>query len=105
MKVERPRERLSLCEQNGFIKVKRVTGFSAEKNITMLVLFMSILLVIHQITVQVINTAMIRMDVTSPYYNFIFIFYNFSAYLFHGANIFIYYFFNNDFSYKLKNFM
>jgi hypothetical protein len=95
-------ERMSMCVQNGFILVKRKTGQSATRNITIMVVLMSIFLLVHQIAIQIISTAFILMDRSSVKYNFIVIFYNICAYLFHGANIFIYYFYSKDFSFKLR---
>ena len=90
-------------KQNEFlIELNTESNQKAEINVTKLVCFMSILFTINQISIQIINTALIKMDTSSYAYNFIVIFYNICAFLFHGANIFLYKIYNDDFSSRLK---
>ena len=86
----------------GYTESKKVKSQSAEKNVTKLVCLKSSLFLIHQIAIQIINTALTTMDISSASYNFIVIFYHLFAWMFYGTNIFIFQACNKEFSSKLK---
>jgi hypothetical protein len=82
--------------------IKRKTRVMIEKQTTMLVFVVSVIFVINQITIQCINTAFIFIETHSIRYNYIVILYNICAFVFHGTNIFTYYYFNDFFAARLK---
>ena len=84
--------------------VKKKTVRIIEKQTTILVVIISVIYIINQISTQCFNTAFIFVDTKTEIvlFNFSMIAYNFFAYFFHGTNIFIYYYFNGKFALELK---
>jgi hypothetical protein len=81
--------------------VKKHTVSIIEKQTTILVVTISVIFIINQISQQCFNTLFLLIDTKSKHivsYNFYIIAYNIFAYIFHSSNIFIYYLFNNHFS-------
>lgn len=83
-------------------KIQKKSNSNIEKQATMLVFWISVLFIINQIAIQVINTAIVGMKFVSIEYNSIVILYHICAFCFHGANIVIYYFYNQEFAIKLR---
>ena len=83
---------------------KKKTVSTIEKQTTIMVVMISVIYLINQISTQCFNTAFIFIDTKSKIVliNFSMIAYNFCAYIFHGTNIFIYYYFNGKFALELK---
>ena len=88
--------------------VKKKTVSIIEKKTTILVVTISVIFIINQISQQCFNTLFLLIDTKSKHiisYNFYIITYNVCAYFFHGTNIFIYYLFNNHFSSVCKQYL
>jgi hypothetical protein len=88
--------------QGALKSVKRNTRAVIEKQTTMLVFVSSFIFVVNQISIQVLYTACLFIKTNTVSFNYIFIFYNFFSYIFHGTNLFIYYCLNPEFALRLK---
>ena len=87
----------------GYIQVRHKSNSVHEKNTTILVILLSLFFILNQISTQLIQFAFFRLELSVVLYNFIAIFHTVVSLTFHGANVFLYYKYNKEFSFKIRS--